>query len=113
MKEMKLGKELAVDTVTEPWQPASGYHEGASWKVLRRDDEGQPLTVLLNVPPGFLVPSHSHVCIEQHYVLEGDYESMGQHYPAGTYRLIPAHSDHGPFVTKSGAVVLVTWQPEG
>ncbi|MBD3221030.1 hypothetical protein GF314_07275 [bacterium] len=109
MKEMRAPAEINIDTLDRPWEPATGYPEGTRWKVLRRDEGGQPLTVLLNLPPGFEVDRHSHVGVEQHYVLEGDYVSSGTHYPAGTYRLIPAHADHGPFTTRSGAVILVTW----
>ena len=51
----------------------------------------------------------SHLTTEQHFVLDGEYESEGKLYGSGSYRLIPAHVDHGPFVSKNGALVLVIW----
>jgi anti-sigma factor ChrR (cupin superfamily) len=111
MKETKALNEITVDTEDCVWEPAAGYPDGPRWKVLRRDERGQPQAVLLNLPPGFAMHGHSHVAVEQHYVLEGGYESLGVHYPAGTYRLIPAHADHGPFTSRSGAVILVMWEP--
>jgi len=55
---------------------------------------------------------HSHTTVEQHFVLEGEYESEGKVYKAGTYRLIPEHETHGPFKSSKGAVILVIWDPE-
>jgi quercetin dioxygenase-like cupin family protein len=57
--------------------------------------------------PGWMMNAHSHVHTEIHYVVEGDYESQDKVYPAGSLRIIPAHTDHGPFTTLGGAVVLV------
>jgi anti-sigma factor ChrR (cupin superfamily) len=54
---------------------------------------------------------HSHTTVEQHFVLEGEYESEGKVYKAGTYRLIPEHETHGPFKSSKGAVILVIWDP--
>jgi anti-sigma factor ChrR (cupin superfamily) len=53
--------------------------------------------------------SHTHIYDEQHMILEGEYESEGKVFPSGTYRLIPAHKDHGPFSSKKGALILVIW----
>jgi len=55
---------------------------------------------------------HSHTTVEQHFVLQGEYESEGRVYKAGTYRLIPKHKTHGPFKSSKGAVILVIWDPE-
>ena len=38
------------------------------------------------------------------------YDEQGREYPAGTYRLIPKHKEHGPFGSHSGALVLVLWE---
>ena len=45
-----------------------------------------------------------------HYVLEGMYEEQGREYPAGTYRLIPKHNEHGPFGSRGGALVFIVWE---
>jgi quercetin dioxygenase-like cupin family protein len=67
------------------------------------------MTVLLKLPPGFEMQSHSHLFVEHHYVLEGEYESQGKRFPAGSYRVIPRQADHGPFRSADGATVLVLW----
>ena len=53
--------------------------------------------------------THSHVYTELHYVLQGEYESQDEKYASGTYRVIPKEVKHGPFTTKTGAIILVTW----
>lgn len=89
------------------WQNAEGYQEGTRIKTLRDGIDSK--TILLKLPPGFILNSHTHVYNEQHLVLEGEYESEGRQYNSGTYRFIPAHKDHGPFTSKAGAIVLVIW----
>jgi quercetin dioxygenase-like cupin family protein len=102
--------EVAVhDTILE-WEDMAGYAPGTQRKVLRRGEAEQPLTILLKLPPGFEMDRHTHVYNEHHYVLEGEYESLGKSYPAGSYRMIPRHTDHGPFRSENGAVVLVVWE---
>ena len=90
------------------WEVASGYQVGTRIKTLR--DEEELKTVLLKLPKGFHMESHTHIYNEQHIVLEGEYESEGIVYKSGTYRFIPAHKNHGPFTSKSGAVMLVIWE---
>lgn len=91
------------------WKQAEGYPAGTSSKTLR--DENGAKTMLLKLPRGFQMKSHTHIYNEQHLVLEGEYESEGDVYPSGTYRLIHAHKNHGPFTSKTGAIVLVIWDP--
>jgi len=96
------------------WKQAEGYPVGTRIKTLRDDTGGK--TILLKMPKGLRMDAHTHVCNEQHIVLEGQYESEGKVYSSGTYgkgtyRLIPAHQDHGPFISKTGAIVLVIWDP--
>ena len=91
------------------WKQAKGYPRGTREKTLR--DEGNAKTVLLKLPKGFHIESHSHITTEQHLIIRGKYESEGKVYSSGTYRLIPAGVDHGPFKSKTGAVILVVWDP--
>lgn len=91
------------------WEQAKGYPRGTRIKTLR--DEGNAKTVLLKLPKDFHMHSHSHITTEQHLVIRGKYESEGKVYSSGTYRLIPASVDHGPFESKTGAVILVVWDP--
>jgi anti-sigma factor ChrR (cupin superfamily) len=89
------------------WEEAPGYQVGTRIKTLRDEDGFK--TVLLKLPRGFRIDSHTHIHNEQHIVLTGEYESEGVIYDSGAYRFIPAHKDHGPFTSKSGAIVLVIW----
>ncbi|MEW5993617.1 MAG: cupin domain-containing protein [Candidatus Zixiibacteriota bacterium] len=91
------------------WQPAEAYPAGAEEKVLSVGGTMAPRTILLRIPPGWSMEAHSHVFTELHYVLEGEYESQGETYPSGSYRVIPKEVEHGPFTTDTGAVILVTW----
>jgi anti-sigma factor ChrR (cupin superfamily) len=91
------------------WIPADNYPVGAQKKVLR--DQNGAGTILLKLPKGFKMEAHSHVTVEQHFVLEGSYTSSGLTYPSGSYQLIYAHEDHGPFESRDGALILVIWDP--
>jgi anti-sigma factor ChrR (cupin superfamily) len=91
------------------WIPADNYSDGTLKKVLR--DENGASTILLKLPKGFKMEAHSHVTAEQHIVFEGSYSSSGVTYPSGSYQLISAHEDHGPFESRNGALILVVWDP--
>jgi len=91
------------------WEIATGYSEGTKRKVLRDDNKGQ--TILLKLPEGFYMAPHSHIIAEQHFVLEGEYQSGGESYPAGSYQIFLAGEEHGPFESKNGALILVIWDP--
>jgi len=89
------------------WEVAQGYPKGTRIKTLRNEKDA--VTFMLKLPKGFSINSHSHVNTEQHFILEGQYQSEGVIYKSGSYRLIPPHTDHGPFKSKNGALVLVIW----
>lgn len=91
------------------WEEAEGYPKGTRIKTLRSEDGAK--TILLKLPSGFFIDSHSHVTTEQHFVVSGEYESEGKVYRSGSYQLITAHVDHGPFESKNGALVLIVWDP--
>jgi anti-sigma factor ChrR (cupin superfamily) len=91
------------------WKQAKGYPRGTRIKTLR--DEGNAKTILLKLPKGFYIDSHCHVTSEQHFVIQGTYENDRKTYRSGAYQLIPAGVDHGPFESKTGAVILVIWDP--
>ena len=92
------------------WEKASGYPVGTRIKILR--DENGSKTILLKLPAGFQMDSHTHIYNEQHVVIKGEYESEGKVFPSGTYRAIAAHKDHGPFRSKGGAVILLIWDTQ-
>jgi anti-sigma factor ChrR (cupin superfamily) len=89
------------------WEKATNYPEGTLKKTLRDEESGK--TILLKVPKGFKMASHSHIMTEQHFVLDGMYTSDNVICPKGSYQLIRAHGDHGPFESKEGALILVIW----
>ncbi|MCF6358506.1 MAG: cupin domain-containing protein [Draconibacterium sp.] len=91
------------------WEAAGNYPKGTLKKVLR--DENGAITMLIKFPENFKMEPHSHITAEQHFVLEGSYTSKGKEYPAGSYQLIAAHEDHGPFESENGALILVIWDP--
>ena len=91
------------------WKQADGYPLGTRIKTLR--EEGNAKTILLKLPKGFYMNSHCHITTEQHFVIEGTYESDGKIYRSGAYQLIPAGGNHGPFESKTGAIILVLWDP--
>lgn len=104
-------EEITINYENISWQEAKGYPKGTEIKVLREGKEGAARTVLLKLKKGFEMEPHSHVTNEQHVVLEGEYESGGKLYPAGTYQFIPRHINHGPFKSSAGALLLVIWDP--
>jgi len=91
------------------WETANEYFDGTQRKVLR--DENGAKTVLLKIPAGFEMSPHSHLTVEQHFVIEGEYESNGKVYKAGSFQIFDAGDEHGPFVSKNGALILIVWDP--
>jgi len=49
--------------------------------------------------------------MEQHFVLEDEYESENEVFGVGSYRIFPAYMEHGPFYSKNGALIPVIWDP--
>jgi len=100
----------SINPTNLSWEKAENYPDGTMVKTLRRSATGNAVTVLLILPPGFVMDENSHVSAEHHYILEGEYQVANEHYHAGHYRMIPEHANHGPFRSESGAVVLVVWE---
>ena len=105
-------EEITINYEKMEWADATGYPEGSKIKILREGGPGEGKTFLRKIRKGFKMEGHSHTTLEQHFVLQGEYESEGKIYKAGTYRLIPKHETHGPFKSSTGAVILVIWDPE-
>jgi hypothetical protein len=104
-------EETTINYEKMKWTDAPGYLEGTKIKILREGGSGEGKTFLRKLKRGFKMEGHSHTTVEQHFVLQGEYESEGKVYKAGTYRLIPQHKTHGPFKSSKGAVILVIWDP--
>jgi anti-sigma factor ChrR (cupin superfamily) len=91
------------------WEEAPGYQKGTMRKVLRDENGGK--TILLKLPAGFYMAPHSHITTEQHFVLEGEYESNSLIYSSGSYQIFAPGDEHGPFSSEKGAIILVVWDP--
>jgi anti-sigma factor ChrR (cupin superfamily) len=102
-------EERSVNSSTVPWEHGKDYPTGLKWKTLRTGPDGKPRVALILLEAGFEMEAHSHDLAENHYVLEGMYESQGKEYPSGSYRYIPRHTEHGPVESHAGALILVVW----
>lgn len=91
------------------WENANEYADGTKRKVMR--DENGAKTILLKLPKGFKMAPHSHITVEQHFILEGEYISQNKTFSAGTYQIFYPHEHHGPFESPKGALILVIWDP--
>ncbi len=103
-------EEIFVRASDVPWERSEEFSERFSRKILRRGADNRPRVALIRLEAGFEAAGHSHVRAENHYVLEGMYETHGREFPAGSYRYIPGHAPHGPFRSSSGALLLVVWE---
>jgi len=91
------------------WEKADNYPEGTFKKTLRNENGAK--TILLRLPAGFSMELHSHITVEQHFVLKGAYTNDGITYNEGSYQIFNAHEEHGPFYSNEGALILVIWDP--
>jgi len=105
-------KELTIDTNDLSWEVAESYPRGAMQKVLDEGSESTPRIILLKLEAGWMMEAHSHIDTELHFVIEGEYQTHNDLFRAGTFRLIPRHTNHGPFSTSNGALLLVVWVKE-
>lgn len=102
--------ELTLYTPEMTWETLSFFPGSAEVKILRTE-QGGARTLLLRLPPGGEISPHSHLGVVQHYVLEGEYETEGETFGAGTYRLLPKHADVATISTETGAVILMIYDP--
>ncbi len=91
--------------------PAYG-DAGMRWKILRHDPETQDTTMLVStpphlVPPGWNGPQEQHDCIEEAYVLSGDFLSPIGIMHAGAYFWRPPSILHGPYGTRGGNLTFI------
>jgi anti-sigma factor ChrR (cupin superfamily) len=62
-------------------------------------------------PADVKILPHSHRGVVQHYVLEGQYETEGQRFGPGSFRLMPKHADVAPISTDKGVTILMIYDP--
>ena len=90
-----------------PWQTTR--FPGVEIKVLMEDKETGLLTTLTRLAPGATLPDHTHVGIEQSWVLEGSLQDHEGTATAGNYVWRPAGSRHAA-TAPEGCVVLGFFQ---
>ena len=100
--------EILLHTDKMEWEESDTYPKGTMVKTLR--DDGEVRSLLLKLPAGFHLDPHTHTTNEQHFILEGGYQTGGWDFGPGTYHFLPAHHTHGPYTSRDGAVVLVIWE---
>ena len=103
-------QEVSTQASNLPWEESKDHPAGLRRKILRTGSDGRPRVALIKLDAGFEMEAHAHEMAENHYVLEGMYESHGREYPSGSYRYIPRHADHGPLRSHAGALILVSWE---
>ena len=91
------------------WQSAVEYPGDAQEKIVNQGGSIAPRAILLKIPADWSMEAHSHRYTEMHFVLQGSYESDGESFESGTFRIIPKEVEHGPFMSRQGATVLVIW----
>ncbi|MHC4909856.1 MAG: cupin domain-containing protein [Planctomycetota bacterium] len=109
-----MSTETGTDTVYAPdmaWEPALDFPGTAETKILRDDGPGQARTAFIRLHAGGHVTPHAHLGTVQHYVVEGEYESEGTIYAAGTYRRLPPHANVPEMTTQNGVTVLMIYDP--
>ena len=104
-------EEVIHEASQMTWEPLQRFPGTAEVKDLRDEPECGAKTMLVRIPAGGHLAPHSHAGVVQHYVLEGEYESYGQSFPAGTYRRLPKHADVGPVSSTRGATLLIIYDP--
>jgi anti-sigma factor ChrR (cupin superfamily) len=81
-----------VDVDALPWQKTR--FSGVEIKVLMQDPETGMMTSLTRLAPGAVLPDHTHVGIEQSFVLQGTLEDSEGAVTAGNFVWRPAGSRH-------------------
>jgi anti-sigma factor ChrR (cupin superfamily) len=104
-------QERSIRASGVPWESPPGYPDGLKRKILRTAPDGRPRVALIRLEAGFEAETRRHDAAENHYVLEGMYESRGKEYPAGAYRYLPKNVEQGTVRSRGGALILVTWEP--
>jgi len=100
--------EILLNSEEMEWEETDSYPQETLRKILRK--EGGARSFLLKLPANFHMDAHTHAYSEQHFVLGGEYEAEGKKWGPGSYHYIPARTDHGPYTSENGAVILVIWE---
>jgi|GEM_PF-1817739 len=101
----------AYRTAEMSWQEMRGFPSGVEVKILRMDFRSGAKTILVKMPAGGQILAHRHESAIQHFIVDGAYETGGQSFTGGTYRLILKDSDIAEIDSKNGATFLLISDP--
>ncbi|MCC5794020.1 MAG: DUF4437 domain-containing protein [Chromatiales bacterium] len=105
-----------IDTFQTPWghegmDPA--YADlGMRWKILHHDEDSLDTSMLVLTPsqlgpPGLRGPQERHDCIEEAFLISGDFLSPLGPMHAGGYFWRPPQVLHGPYASRHGNVCFI------
>lgn len=107
---------IICDTFALPWNsdgmdPAYG-EAGMRWKILHEDPAAQDVTMLVStpphlIPPNWTGPQETHDCVEEAFVISGDFVSPIGTMHSGAYFWRPPHILHGPYGSIGGNLTLI------
>ncbi len=100
---------LTVYAPETEWKELAEFPGKGQVKVLRDEGMNQARTLLIRLHAGGEITPHAHIATVQHYILEGEYESDGNIYGAGTYRLLPGHANVSKISTRNGVTLLMIY----
>ena len=106
---------IYLDTFEMPWHrnkmdPEYG-DSGMRWKILRINEQNKDVTMLVNAPAHFhprdwCGRQEIHECVEEMFLLSGDYIGDRGIMDAGSYFWRPAGEKHGPYGSRGGSLGL-------
>jgi quercetin dioxygenase-like cupin family protein len=89
-------------------QWVDGPYPRSTMKIFPSAPGSGTYTILLRVPAGAVLERHLEPLNEVFYVLSGTALIDGKSYGEGTYLFTPEGTEHGPFTTNEGCLILVT-----
>lgn len=97
------------------WQDGSKLMtlpRGARMKIFAEDEETGRTDALIEFPPGYVEPRHTHAASHSGCLLRGDWIVEGKLLEPGGYFYGPAGEDqpHGPFVSPQGTHILISFR---
>jgi hypothetical protein len=77
------------------WERSPG---GSRFVALRTDtsDDNKPLLAIIEYPPDYVVPAHTHGCSYVEYIIEGEVRIGKIAYGPGDVRIVQGGAGYGP-----------------
>lgn len=108
-------KTRIVDIDELDWQDGSNLMTlpaGVRMKVFDEDEAAGRTDALIEFPPGYVEPRHTHSAAHTGCLLKGDWIVEGKLLKPGSYFYGPAGDDqpHGPFESPNGTLIFISFQ---